>query len=91
MLGLDLIDAELVLLDALGYDERSVFYEVGVATRSSPVDRCTPHALRLTDGDFHDLRQLTLEHRRGPSTRLAQAVSQKSRMTRADAVLAPCS
>lgn len=48
---------DLGLLDGLGYGERSIFYEVGVATRMSRAAR----ALRLAGGDFRDLRQLTLE------------------------------
>jgi hypothetical protein len=46
------------LLDGLGYGERSVFYEVGVATRGS--GRRAASGLRLA-GNFRDLRQLTLE------------------------------
>ena len=55
---------ELALLDGLGYGERSIFYEVGVAARMSPADRRTARALRLPGSDFRDLRQLTLEETR---------------------------
>jgi hypothetical protein len=53
----------LGLLDALGYGERSVFYEVGVAARVSRADRRrADRGLHLADGgDFRDLRQLTWE------------------------------
>lgn len=53
----------LGLLDALGYGERSVFYEVGVAARVSRADlRRTQRAVHLQGGgDFRDLRQLTWE------------------------------
>jgi hypothetical protein len=48
------------LLDALGYGERSVFYEVAVAARMSRAARRP--ALRLSgSGDFRDLRQLSLQ------------------------------
>jgi hypothetical protein len=53
---------ELALLDGLGYGERSIFYEVGVAARIS--DRRAAHALRLEGSDFRDLRRLTLEEAR---------------------------
>ena len=52
---------ELALLDGLGYGERSVFYEIGVAARTSAADRRAGRALRLPGSDFRDLRQLTLE------------------------------
>src|SRR5580700_5899140 len=55
---------ELALLDGLGYGERSIFYEVGVAARLSAVDRRAARALRLPGSDFRDLRQLTLEETR---------------------------
>ena len=55
---------ELALLDGLGYGERSIFYEVGVAARMSPGDRRAARALRLPGSDFRDLRQLTLEETR---------------------------
>jgi hypothetical protein len=55
---------ELALLDGLGYGERSIFYEVGVAARISPADRRAARALRLPGSDFRDLRQLTLEQTR---------------------------
>jgi hypothetical protein len=51
---------ELGLLDGLGYGERSVFYEVGVAARVSRARRGAARALRLP-GDFRDLRQLSWE------------------------------
>ncbi|WP_437599124.1 hypothetical protein [Sorangium sp. So ce590] len=51
---------ELGLLDGLGYGERNVFYEVGVAARVSPARRRAARALRLP-GDFRDLRQLSWE------------------------------
>jgi hypothetical protein len=51
---------ELGLLDGLGFGERSLFYEVGVAARMSRVGRRAARGLRLA-GDFRDLRQLTLE------------------------------
>jgi hypothetical protein len=51
---------ELGLLDGLGYGERSVFYEIGVAARVSRAGRRTGHGVRLP-GDFRDLRQLTGE------------------------------
>lgn len=52
---------ELGLLDGLGYGEKSVFYEVGVAARMSRADRRTARCLRLAGSDFRDLRQLTWE------------------------------
>ena len=52
---------ELALLDGLGYGERSVFYEVGVAARLSVADHRTARALRLPGSDFRDLRRLTWE------------------------------
>lgn len=48
----------LGLLDGLGYGERSVFYEVGVAARVSRADRRAARGLRLAGSDFRDLRQL---------------------------------
>jgi hypothetical protein len=55
---------ELALLDGLGYGERSIFYEVGVAARISPANRRAARTLRLPGSDFRDLRQLTLEQTR---------------------------
>jgi hypothetical protein len=52
---------ELGLLDGLGYGERSLFYEVGVAARVSRADRRAARPLRLAGSDFRDLRQLTWE------------------------------
>jgi hypothetical protein len=52
---------ELGLLDWLGFGERSVFYEVGIAARESRADRRAARALRLAGSDFRDLRQLTWE------------------------------
>jgi hypothetical protein len=53
---------ELGLLDGLGYGERSVFYEVGVAARMSAAARRAARAgLRLEGSDFRDLRHLTME------------------------------
>ena len=52
---------ELALLDGLGYGERSIFYEVGVAVRLSPVERRAGRALHLSGSDFRDLRRLSLE------------------------------
>lgn len=50
------------LLDALGYGERSVFYEVGVAARGERAEqRSRARTLHLPGGDFRDLRQLTWE------------------------------
>lgn len=51
------------LLDALGYGERSLFYEVGVAARLSRAERRrAERALHLPGGGgFRDLRQLTWE------------------------------
>jgi hypothetical protein len=53
----------LGLLDALGYGERSLFYEVGVAARVARADRRrAERAVHLGGGgDFRDLRQLTWE------------------------------
>ena len=53
----------LGLLDGLGYGERSVFYEVGVAARLSRAERRRKErALYLQGGgDFRDLRQLSWE------------------------------
>lgn len=51
---------ELGLLDGLGYGERSLFYEVGVAARLSRAGHRAARVLRLA-GDFRDLRQMTLE------------------------------
>ena len=53
----------LGLLDALGYGEQNLFYEVGVAARMSRADRRrAERALPLPgSGDFRDLRQLTWE------------------------------
>jgi hypothetical protein len=52
---------ELGLLDGLGFGERSVFYEVGIAARESRADRRAARALRIAGSDFRDLRQLTWE------------------------------
>lgn len=52
---------ELGLLDGLGFGERNVFYEVGVAARTSRSERRGARTLRLAGGDFRDLRQLTWE------------------------------
>src|SRR6516162_6849612 len=52
---------ELALLDGLGYGERCIFYEVGVAVRLSPAERRARRALHLTGSDFRDLRRLSLE------------------------------
>ena len=52
---------ELGLLDGLGFGERSVFYEVGIAAREPRADRRAARALRLAGSDFRDLRQLTWE------------------------------
>lgn len=52
---------ELGLLDGLGFGERSVFYEVGIAARESRANRRAARALRLAGSDFRDLRQLTWE------------------------------
>jgi hypothetical protein len=47
------------LLDALGYGERSVFYEVAIAARG---ERRRERALHLPGGgDFRDLRQISWE------------------------------
>ncbi len=53
----------LGLLDALGYGERSVFYEVGVAARVSRAERRRAERVLHLPGvaDFRDLRQLTWE------------------------------
>jgi hypothetical protein len=52
--------ASLGLLDALGCSERSVFYDVGIATRLCRRDRRrAAEAVHLEGGgDFRDLRQL---------------------------------
>lgn len=51
----------LGLLDGLGYGERSLFYEVGVAV-SRADRRRAERGLHLSGGgDFRDLRQLTWE------------------------------
>jgi hypothetical protein len=52
---------ELALLDGLGYGERCIFYEVGVAVRLSPAERRAGRALHLSGSDFRDLRRLSLE------------------------------
>ena len=52
---------ELGLLDGLGYGERSLFYEVGVAARLSHAQRRASRGLRLCGNDFRDLRRLTGE------------------------------
>lgn len=52
----------LGLLDGLGYGERSLFYEVGVAARvTRREDRRAERRLHLPGGDFRDLRQLHWE------------------------------
>jgi len=51
---------ELGLLDGLGFGERSVFYEVGVAARMTRARRRAGSGVRMS-GDFRDLRQLTWE------------------------------
>ncbi len=56
--------SDLALLDGLGYGERSIFYEVGVAARMSRADHRAARAIRLPGCDFRDLRQLTLEETR---------------------------
>lgn len=54
--------ASLGLLDALGTSERSVFYDVGIATRLPPRERRrAAEAVRLQGVDFRDLRQLGWE------------------------------
>lgn len=54
--------ASLGLLDALGCGERSVFYDVGIATRMSRRERTSAaRAVRLEGTDFRDLRQLGWE------------------------------
>lgn len=54
--------SSLGLLDALGYGEQSLFYEVAVAARVSRRDqRRAERALPLPGGDFRDLRQLNWE------------------------------
>jgi hypothetical protein len=52
---------ELGLLDGLGYGERSLFYEVGVAARASRTAHRVSRGLRLCGSDFRDLRRLTRE------------------------------
>ena len=52
---------ELGLLDGLGYGERSLFYEVGVAVRLARAERRACRGLRLCGSDFRDLRRLTGE------------------------------
>jgi len=52
---------ELGLLDGLGYGERGLFYEVGVAARLSRAERRADQSLRLCGSDFRDLRRLTWE------------------------------
>lgn len=53
----------LGLLDGLGYGERGVFYEVGVAARVTRAERRrNERTLHLQGGgDFRDLRQLSWE------------------------------
>lgn len=51
----------LGLLDALGYGERSLFYEVGIAARISRAERRRAERALHLPGDFRDLRQLTWE------------------------------
>ena len=53
--------SELGLLDGLGYGERSLFYDIGVAARVSPEARPCARGLRLGGSDFRDLRHLTWE------------------------------
>ena len=55
---------ELALLDGLGYGERSLFYDVGVAARMSRPAPRSARRLRLAGSDFRDLRRLTLEQTR---------------------------
>ena len=50
--------ASLGLLDALGYGERSLFYEVAVAARLSRAEQRRTRALHIAGSDFRDLRQL---------------------------------
>jgi hypothetical protein len=52
---------ELGLLDGLGFGDKSVFYEVGVAARATRAERRAGRGLRLAGSDFRDLRQLTWE------------------------------
>jgi hypothetical protein len=52
----------LGLLDGLGFGERSVFYEIGIAARLTRAERRNTERLHLSKGgDFRDLRQLTWE------------------------------
>lgn len=52
----------LGLLGPLGYGQRSVYYEVGIAARTSPRERRrATRAVELSSGDFRDLRQLSWE------------------------------
>jgi len=53
--------SSLGLLDALGYGERNVFYEVAVAARASTRRRRPASALPVSGGDFRDLRQISWE------------------------------
>ena len=54
--------ASLGLLDTLGHGERNLFYEVGVAARTTRRDRRrAERGLHLRGGDFRDLRQLHWE------------------------------
>jgi len=45
---------ELALLDGLGFGERSIFYEVGIAARMSRANHRAARALRLPGSDFRD-------------------------------------
>lgn len=54
--------ASLGLFDALGSGERTVFYDVGIATRLSRRERRNAaRAVQLGGADFRDLRQLGWE------------------------------
>ena len=53
----------LGLLDGLGYGQRSVYYDIGVAVREQQRDRRRARRAERLDGvgDFRDLRQLHWE------------------------------
>jgi hypothetical protein len=53
--------SSLGLLDGLGYGERNVFYDVAVAAHTPTRRRRPAHALRVSGGDFRDLRQISWE------------------------------
>jgi hypothetical protein len=55
---------ELSLLDGLGYGERNLFYEVGVAVRLSSAGPRAARTLHLPGSDFRDLRRVSLEETR---------------------------